>query len=149
MKVKLEIDAGIQDSEVIIRAPKYDADIQQIQDLIQQQNAAKESFEFYKGATQYYLEIGSIMFFETEDRQVLAHTATDVYNVHLRLYELEQRLPIEFIRVSKSAIVNVSKILALTKSLSNCLIQFENSPKEIYASRKYYRPLQDRLRKMR
>ncbi|WP_444965339.1 LytTR family DNA-binding domain-containing protein [Pediococcus pentosaceus] len=101
-----------------------------------------KSYDLYSGSTEFYLEVGDILFFETEDRQVRAHTENQLYTTHQRLYELEENLPIEFIRISKSCIVNVNKILALTKSLSNCLVQFQNLHKQVYASRRYYKSLQ-------
>jgi DNA-binding LytR/AlgR family response regulator len=149
MKMRVEIDSSTKEGEVIIRAPEYTQNIKEIQALVERQNATQKVMTFYQDATEFYLEVGDILFFETEERQVCAHTEDAIYTTHQRLYELEDRLPIEFIRISKSCIVNVSKILALTKSLSNCLVQFQNSHKQVYASRRYYKPLQEHLKKLR
>ncbi|KRN93113.1 LytTR family DNA-binding domain-containing protein [Pediococcus stilesii] len=149
MKVRVEINQEFKDGEVIIRAPEYTSDIQEIKNLIERQNATQKVMAFYQDSTEFYLEVGDILFFETEDRQVLSHTGSDMYTTHSRLYELEEQLPVQFVRISKSCIVNVTKILALTKSLSNCLIQFQNTHKQVYASRRYYKPLQEKLKKLR
>lgn len=149
MKVRVEINSEFKDGEVVIRAPEYTQNIKEIQELVERQNATQTVMTFYQDTTEFYLEVGDILFFETEERHVLAHTSDDIYSTQSRLYELEENLPFQFVRISKSCIVNVTKILALTKSLSNCLIQFQNSHKQVYASRRYYKPLQERLKKLR
>lgn len=52
-------------------------------------------------------------------------------------------------RVSKSTILNLDQIYALTKSISNCQIQFHHSYKTVYVSRRYYRELKDKLNERR
>jgi DNA-binding LytR/AlgR family response regulator len=150
LRVRVEIQNDLPDGgEVVIRAPEYTENIKAIQALIERQNATQRVLTLYQNTTEFYIKVGDILFFETEERHVMAHTAQAMYITHQRLYELEEQLPIEFIRISKSCIVNVNQILALTKSLSNCLVQFQNSTKQVYASRRYYQSLQERLEKLR
>ncbi len=86
------------------------------------------------------------MFFETSADGVYAHTKNDAYVVKLRLYELEKELPDSFMRVSKSTIINLSKIMSLQKNItSSSLVRFMNSVKEVYVSRMYYKELKLRL----
>lgn len=94
--------------------------------------------EFFKGEQQYYLSFSEILFFETEDEKVIAHTATDSYETKQRLYELESMLPASFVRVSRSTIANVSHIFSIQRGLTRVShITFRGSYKEVYASRKY------------
>ena len=88
----------------------------------------------------YFFKLMSVQF---------THTANDVFTIKYRLYELESSLPDSFIRISKSAIVNVAQIFALTLSLSNVLIEFQDSHKQIYASRRYAKQLKDKLNQTR
>ncbi|KRN75257.1 response regulator [Weissella kandleri] len=145
MKVKIEINPELQDSEIIITAPEATTEIQRLRQIIEQQSLGLKTLPAYQGDTEYYVDVSDILFFETSERQVYAHTAEQIYVVHQRLYELEGVLPANFVRISKAGIVNVQQILALTKSLSNCLVQFQNTHKEIYASRRYYKTLQEQL----
>ena len=55
----------------------------------------------------------------------------------------------QFMRVSKSTILNLDQIYAVTKSISNCQIKFHDSYKTVYVSRRYYRDLNERLKERR
>ena len=61
-----------------------------------------------------------------------------------KLYELENILPNSFLRISKSTIVNIQKIYSLSHSVSSHLITFQNSHKQVYVSRMYYKVLKER-----
>ena len=58
--------------------------------------------------------------------------------------ELENILPNSFLRISKSTIVNIQKIYSLSHSVSSHLITFQNSHKQVYVSRMYYKVLKER-----
>ncbi|MBU9790271.1 LytTR family transcriptional regulator [Lentilactobacillus sp. IMAU92037] len=145
MKVRVEIDDDLQNKEIVIRTPKYDAEVSQLVDVLNAQTREVQSLVFYKGDSEYYLDPSDILFFETENRQVHAHTVDDEYVIHHRLYELEMMLTGEFIRISKSAIINLHNILSLTRSVAGVVVKFQDSNKQVYVSRRYYRPLKDRL----
>ena len=69
-------------------------------------------------------------FFETDNNQVMAHTANEIFLTGSKLYELEKILPWYFSRISKSAILNVKKVYAITRNLTaSSLIEFEGTPK--------------------
>jgi len=91
-----------------------------------------------------------ILFFETDNNQVMAHTANEIFLTGSKLYELEKILPWYFSRISKSAILNVKKVYAITRNLTaSSLIEFEGTPKHVYVSRVYYKPLKEKLEEMR
>lgn len=105
---------------------------------------------FYKGQVEYYLSLDDILFFETSDHHIHAHTKNDMYQIKYKLYELEEMLPGNFMRISKSTILNVKKIYAIHKTISSpCLIEFEDTHKQVYVSRHYYKPLKIRLEEKR
>ncbi|GAA0867153.1 hypothetical protein GCM10008918_01340 [Lactobacillus kefiranofaciens subsp. kefiranofaciens] len=79
----------------------------------------------------------------------MAHTKRHAYLVKYKLYELENILGAGFMRISKSAIINLDQIYGLTRSISNCKIQFHDSYKTVYASRRYYKDLRNRLNERR
>jgi len=87
------------------------------------------------------LPLDQLLFIEATGHQVAAHTPTAVYRVPSSLTALSSVLPSNFIRVSKSALVNIDTVHVLTKTLTGNLIEFDHSPKQLYASRRYYQPL--------
>ncbi|KRL06002.1 LytTR family DNA-binding domain-containing protein [Liquorilactobacillus oeni] len=144
MKIKATIDSSLEETEIIIHAPANEQ-IHKICQLLQEKNKMISTLKVYKGITEYYMEVPRILFFETEGRQVNAHTAEHIYITRYRLYELERLLPQNFMRISKSTILNTEKIFSLTHSLSNSLVQLQDSYKQVYVSRKYYKELRKKL----
>ena len=149
MKVRIEIDSNIEEDEIIIRCKELTKSIQKIEETIQQENQII-NFTFYKDNTEYYIPLNSILFFETSGNEINAHTSNEIYEVKYKLYELEEILPINFIRVSKSTILNVDYIFSIEKNLtSSSIVQFNKTHKQVYVSRNYYKKLKERINERR
>ena len=59
-------------------------------------------------------------------------------------------MPWYFRRISKSAILNVKKVYSITRNItSSSLVEFQNTPKQIYVSRAYLKPLLSQIEEMR
>lgn len=146
MKVLIEIDENLQEEEVIIRSSKLDETIKRIHKTIIDITLETKRFVFYKKETEYYLTLDKILFFETSENCISAHTVDDVYQVKYRLYELEELLPGSFMRISKSTILNINHIYSITRNLTaSSVVQFNSTHKQVYVSRYYYKPLKCRL----
>ena len=149
MKVRIEIDSNIKEDEIIIRCKELTKSIQKIEETIQQENQII-NFTFYKDNTEYYIPLNSILFFETSGNEINAHTSNEIYEVKYKLYELEEILPINFIRVSKSTILNVDHIFSIEKNLTaSSIVQFNKTHKQVYVSRNYYKKLKERINERR
>lgn len=149
MKVKLEIDPDAPEAEIVIRAKDISPEIKQLYQKLQAQDQHADQIEGIRDDVSYYLRLSDILFFETDAKQVMAHTKRHAYLVKYKLYELENILGAGFMRISKSAIINLDQIYGLTRSISNCKIQFHDSYKTVYASRRYYKDLRNRLNERR
>ncbi len=148
MKIKVEIDEDIEKEEIVIRCKNLNDEIAQLQKLINNAINLKNRIVFFKGDIQYYLDLNDVLFFETEGDKVYGHTSEEIYIIKYRLYELEEILPGYFLRISKSAILNVNRIFSIDRNLaSSSLVSFQNTHKKVYISRRYLKPLTDRLEK--
>lgn len=79
---------------------------------------------------------------ESDGNYILVHTSQDIYKTRRKLYELEELLPRDFIRVSKSTIVNTVRISGIKKNITGASeISFTHSTKRAYASRNYIKAL--------
>lgn len=146
MKVKIEIDSGLEESEVIIRCNRLDDSIVNLQNSIMEQAGGRQCISLHKGETAYYVPIEEIYFFETEGKVIHAHTAEKLFEANYKLYELEELLPAGFMRVSKSTIVNLDYIYSITRNLTaSSVVEFAGSKKTALVSRAYYKALIDRL----
>lgn len=148
MKIKVEIDENIESDEIIIRTRELNADVLRIQSLVNDTLKEQNRIVFYHGEVRYYLPLKEILFFETDGDHVSAHTIADIYQIKHRLYELEELLPGYFMRGSKSMILNLRRILSIDRNLaSSSLVSFQDTHKKVYVSRRYVKPLTDRLEK--
>lgn len=146
MKIRIEVDKDLKEDEITIKCAELTDNIKKVQQAISSVTQKTEKFTFYKENVEFYISLEEILFFETEANIINAHTKHEVYQVKYKLYELEQILPINFLRVSKSSILNIDKIFSITKNLtSSSEVQFQNTHKQVYVSRYYYKILKTRL----
>lgn len=149
MKIRIELEENAEE-EVILRCRELTPKIMELQRILTEAANRSGQIILYKNDTEYYLEKSKLLFFETENSMVMAHTANEVFETKLKLYELEEVLGGSFLRISKSAIVNVDKIYAIRKSLTaSSTIEFQGTHKQIYVSRAYYRVLKEKLEEKR
>lgn len=146
MKIRIEVLGELNETEVVIRCPQVDDAVRRIEKLIMEQAAPGAGIVFYQDGKEFYFPLGDVLFFETEGETVFAHTAKNCFRVKYRLYELEQLLPGQFMRICKSAIVNITHIFSITRNITaSSRLEFRNSEKHIYVSRHYYSVLKERL----
>ena len=151
MKIRIETDSSITEDEVIIRCGKISDSILKMEHALNDLCISDTNFIFYKGDTEFYLPLDSILFFETEDNQVFAHTKKDVYQTKYRLYELEELLPGSFIRVIRTRRYCTSVMFYPLKRTypASSEVWFEGTHKQVYVSRNYYKQLKQRLEEKR
>lgn len=95
---------------------------------------------------EHIVDLSMILFFESENGKIYAHTKDLSYLCDYKLYQLDDKLPRNFLRVSKSCVVNADQISALDKVFnSGWQISFYNSFKTNYVSRQYYPLLKNAL----
>lgn len=146
MKINIEIDETLDECEVVIKTKEVNNEVALIQRALSGLTLGKSEIVFEKDDTEYYFNVDKILFFETNANKVYAHTATDYYEVKKKLYELEEFLPAYFLRVSKSTILNTRKVYGLTKNIAaSSKIEFVGTPKTVYVSRNFYKPLKEML----
>ena len=146
MKIRIEVDDNITEEEVIIRCKELSEEVYKLQEVLKEANINKEDIIFYQEEKEFYFSIDKILFFETEDNSINAHTRDDSYKVKYKLYELENILPKYFTRVSKSTILNINHIYSITKNLTGAsLVEFQNTYKKVYISRSYYKILKVKM----
>ncbi|MDQ0151148.1 LytTR family DNA-binding domain-containing protein [Eubacterium multiforme] len=150
MKIRIEVDNKIKENEIIIKCSEINKDIENIKVMIEDMLSCNDCIIAYRGDTQYNISLSKILFFETEENRICAHTIDNIYNVKYRLYELEEFLPQYFMRVSKSTILNINHIYSITHSIaSSNRVEFQNTHKQVYVSRYYYKLLKVKLSERR
>lgn len=143
MKLRIEISEDMPD-EVIIRCKTVNDEIRRLQNAFARAMGESDSLLLSLGNTEYFVPLSDILFFETDEDSVAAHTLSNMYYSDKKLYELENILPRYFIRVSKSCILDSGKVSSISKNLTGSgEVLFYNSHKKTYVSRMYYKNLKD------
>lgn len=146
MKVKIEINEALQEDEIVIRCRQVDSEILKLQEVASKLNSQNVCIPLKLRDTEYYISLDEILFFETEEKNVRAHTADKMFETTYKLYKLEEILPGNFMRISKSTIVNMDHIYSITRNLTaSSVVEFAKSVKKVYVSRNYYKILTERL----
>lgn len=145
MKVSLNIDSDISEAKITIETPELNSSVQEILDFIK---GRETEFLIGKdGEMQHILKPEDIHYFHTESESVIAVTSTGSFKLKEKLYELEKILPSnKFIRLSKSAIVNLHELSRFEASFNGTLCVYFKSGAKEYVSRTYVNTVKEALK---
>ena len=85
MKIKIEIEESLDEDEVLVRCRGLTAEVLAIQKAVSEAAGATQRLVSYKGNVEYYLMLDEILFFETDEKGISAHTRSDVYQIKYKL----------------------------------------------------------------
>lgn len=143
MKIIIEPIADDDEEEIIIRSNSMDSDLLE---LIYTLKAGRSKLTAYQDDEILRLKPSDIYYFESVDNRVCACCETSVYEVKQKLYELERIYKnTDFIRISKSMIVNVSKIEKIVPMFNGRLEAVLNNKERVVISRQYVPDLKKKL----
>ncbi len=147
MRVRIERIGDERPEEVVIYCRETTPEVEALARRIRQGRDEGQAPSFFKGDREVYLSLKEILFFETDSDRVFAHTASDAFEMHMRLYELEASLPGYFVRASRSAIVSILHVFSIQKGLTGVSqISFRQTHKEVYGSRMYGNELSRKMK---
>lgn len=150
MKIQIELNPELTEEEIVIRCPMLSDKITKMQQALSEIDSQCQKIMLYQEETEYYLELDDILFFETGLKCIEAHTAKEIFQTKYKLYELEEFLPGYFMRISKSAILNTNKVYAINRNITaSSVVEFQNTHKQVYVSRNYFKPLKHKLEERR
>lgn len=142
MKITIETPKPGDEDEVIIRCAEMDDRMMRFICALRQD----ERLTGYLEDKIVKISLKDIYYFEAVDNKIFACTVKETYEIRRKLYELEQDFAhTDFLRISKSAIVNTSKI-AYVKPVFNGRFeaQLKNGEK-IIISRQYVAELKKKI----
>lgn len=143
MKVQLFVSKDLEESHAEIYTDILTDNIQKAMILLEDENLeenidGKNSIlAVKKGKDIVILEFDDIYMFRVEDKQLKVFTEKSEYLLKKPLYQIEDDLDSNFVRISKSTIVNMRKIERVAPSLKGMMfISLKNGLKD-NISRKY------------
>ena len=140
--MKVEIKEGFTDTEVLIKCPELTDDIRKIKSLLLHDFEKKLSA--VKDGVTHLIRKQDIFYFESVDKRSYLYTANEVYEVFLKLYEIEA-IDINYFRNSKSQILNIAKIESLRPDFDGRMEVMLKNKEKVIVSRQYAKILKERL----
>lgn len=143
MKLTINENSSNEELEIIINCKTVDEDLLKIISLIKSRD---KKITASKNNSFFILDIDNILYFESVDKKTFAYTEEDVYEMTLRLYEIESSYnEADFFRASKSTIINISKIKSIKPLFGGKVeVLLDNDEKQI-VSRQYVQVLKRKI----
>lgn len=136
MKVNLFVSRDIEEPYADIHTNELTDNITKAMSILESDDS-NDMLAVKKGSDIALLELGDVYMFRVEDRQVKVYTEDNEYQVKKPLYQVEENLTSDFVRISKTTIVNLKKVERVAPSLKGMMfIQLKNGLKD-NISRKY------------
>ncbi len=136
MKVNLFVSRDIEEPYADIHTNELTDNITKAMSILESDESS-EMLAVKKGSDIALLELSDVYMFRVEDKQVKVYTESSEYLVKKPLYQLEETLDSDFVRISKTTIVNLKKVERVAPSLKGMMfIQLKNGLKD-NISRKY------------
>lgn len=141
--MNIEIIEHEKDLQVTIKCKQLNEQVERLKthiEIFDNKIQAKLENEFC------FVNVVDVLYFESVDNRIFLYTEDNVMEIKQRLYELELILPNEdFIRISKSQIVNINKIVSLKPEINRTILATMCNGEQLFISRKYVKSFRNLL----
>ena len=143
MKIIIETPEEGAEDEIIVRCRDLDSEIL---DMIYSIKSKRGKLTGYSEDGIVKISPKDIFYFESVDSKVFAYCEKTVYEIKQKLYELEETYAnSDFLRISKSTIVNVPKIVRIAPYFNSRLQAIFGNGETTIISRQYVPDLKKKL----
>lgn len=143
MKITINIDEKIDETEIMINCNRLTVDIENI---IATLRIINQQMLVIKDGEHYLLNVGDISYIEALERKTFVYTEDAIFESKLKLYEMEERLCNSgFFRVSKSCLVHLKYIKSIKNDIERKLRLTMKNGEQIMVSRQYADEIKKRL----
>ncbi|HFI0563576.1 TPA: LytTR family DNA-binding domain-containing protein [Streptococcus suis] len=145
MKVKLAISPEIVEDLVTIEAQAMSEQITNLVTYVQNLDKQRSSLTVKKGEQVYIVEHDEIVRLYLEDRLLQVETVENVYTSNLRLYQVKEDLPANFLQISQSEIIHIKQLDHLKLTANGLVKLVMKNGSVTYSSRRYLKVIKERL----
>lgn len=146
MKVDCKISAEYKDPYAVLHINKMTPEIAQIISMLEKEGKDSLTLTATKERKTYFIKPEEISLVRTEGRDIICYDKhKNRYLLDKPLYELEKILDFHFVRISKSAIVNILQIDHVEASLNGTMELVMKNGITDYISRSYRKIFKERL----
>lgn len=143
MRLILCEQQNLEEPEVTIAYREMTKSVKRVADYVRY---VDQTLLCKKENEEFGILINDIFYLESVDKKVFVYCEKEVFRSNYKLYELEEMLSrTGFVRVSKSVLLNVEKLIGI-KTLVNSKLEAKLSNGEsIYVTRKYLKDIRSEL----
>lgn len=143
MKLTVEEDASLKETEITIKCREKD---EKINKLIEMISTYYINVTGKKDGENYRLSLDDIYYFEAVENRVFAYVKKDVYEVNYKIVELEEVLKnTSFIRVSRTVILNILKIERVSTLVNGRILACLDNGEKMIITRLYAKEFKRKL----
>ncbi len=136
MRVREQIVEDPSKEGVTLEYVSFTREFAEIRDYVLRKGESMTAYTQEREAVRIRIE--DILYFEAVGELVFAYLETQIYEVKLRLYQIEDRLRgANILRASKSVLVNLEHILSVRPALNGRLYARMENGEDILISRNY------------
>ncbi len=140
MRVEIDLNHNISEAYAVIHTDQISEEVKMITEMIEKTkhtSMASEVILVKEDEKFIVLNPDEIFMVRLEDGHNIIYGEKTSYQSTKRLYEMEERLGSDFMRISKTTIINLKKIESVEPSFSGMMyLKLKNNCKD-YISRKY------------
>lgn len=136
MQVHIKKILNKEKEQVIIECVEITTEIKDIFSYVQ--NKGVELSGMVEGQYRKKFRLEDIYYFEAIDEKVFAYTKSEVYEIRMRLYEVEKTFENRhFIRCSKSVVLNLMLLDSISPALNGRFFAHMKNGEKLIISRQY------------
>ena len=142
----LEVSIIAADKNEYVKIGCHEMD-ERISEIVKFVKLRRGTIEGIREGDKYSVPIQDIYYIESVDDKTFLYMKGGVYESGRRLYDLEEAMePYHFVRISKSIIVNLMKVVSIKPALNGRFVLRLRNEEEVIISRKYVPDVKKKLR---
>lgn len=146
MKVECKISTDYKEPYAVLHINKMTRTIAEIISMLEEENADSPTLIAAKDRKTYFIRPEDISLIRTEGREIVCYDQLKTrYILGKPLYELESMLDPRFVRISKSAIVNINRIDHVEAGFNGTMELVMKNGVTDYISRSFRKSFRERL----
>lgn len=146
MKVECKISEEYKDPYAVLYINRMTEAVAEIISVLEKENANSRTLTATQERKTYFIKQEDITLVRTEGRDIVCYDKLkNRYLLDKPLYELENILNIQFVRISKSAIVNINQINHVEASFNGTMELVMKNGVTDYISRSFRKSFKERL----
>lgn len=145
MKLKVEYDQLLPEDIMILRSKEQNDFIPKINNLLG--NPYLSTLIFAQQDESFIpIEVKDIHYFYTERKAVFLSKGDECFRTDERLYELNQRLPSSFVRISRFEIINLQYVKRFEYTFGGKFVLHMKNGEKLYTTKSYTKVIKNLLK---